>query len=41
MTKTLGEPNAPEWYTGALVLIAWGLVAAAIGSVLTKRRDIT
>lgn len=41
MTKAQSEPGAPEWYVGALVLIAWGLLAAAIGSVLTKRRDIT
>jgi ABC-type transport system involved in multi-copper enzyme maturation permease subunit len=33
--------NAPPWYVGALVLLAWGAVAATIGTLITKSRDIT
>jgi len=29
------------WWAGALVLLAWGLVAAALGSASTLRRDVT
>ena len=29
------------WWAGALVLLAWGLVTAALGSMITLRRDVT
>jgi hypothetical protein len=34
-------PGAPAWYTGAAILLGYGLVAAGVGSLLTRRRDIT
>lgn len=30
-----------SWWAGALVLLAWGACTAALGSVLTLRRDVT
>lgn len=29
------------WWAGGLVLLAWGVVAAVLGSLLTLRRDVT
>ncbi len=34
-------PNTLEWWAGALVLIAYAAVLAAIGSWLTSRRDVS
>jgi len=34
-------PEAPEWWVGALTLLAYGAVAAALGTLITKRRDIS
>jgi ABC-type transport system involved in multi-copper enzyme maturation permease subunit len=35
------DSAAPAWYVGALVLLAWGVVASTIGTLITKSRDIT
>lgn len=35
------SPTAPEWWGGALVLLAYGVVAAVIGTLITRKRDIT
>jgi ABC-2 type transport system permease protein len=34
-------PEAPPWWAGALTLLAYGVVTAAIGTLITKRRDIS
>jgi ABC-type transport system involved in multi-copper enzyme maturation permease subunit len=31
----------PPWWAGALVLLAYGVLAGAVGTVLTRRRDIS
>jgi ABC-type transport system involved in multi-copper enzyme maturation permease subunit len=41
MTSAERLPGAPAWYTGAAILLAYGLVAAGVGSLITRRRDIT
>ena len=41
MTSAERLPGAPAWYTGAAILLGYGLVAAGVGSLLTRRRDIT
>jgi ABC-type transport system involved in multi-copper enzyme maturation permease subunit len=41
MTSAERVPGAPAWYTGAAILLGYGLVAAGVGSLLTRRRDIT
>lgn len=33
--------DAPPWWGGALTLLAYGAVAAAIGTLITRRRDIS
>lgn len=33
--------DAPQWWGGALTLLAYGLVAAGLGSLITTRRDIS
>ena len=35
------EQQLLPWWGGALVLVAYGLVFAALGALLTTRRDIT
>jgi ABC-type transport system involved in multi-copper enzyme maturation permease subunit len=35
------EQTLLPWWGGALVLLAYGVVFAAVGSVLTTRRDVT
>jgi hypothetical protein len=41
--QVTGSPNAEllSWWAGALVLVAYAVVLAGIGSVLTVRRDVT
>lgn len=34
-------PGTPPQWLGAVILIAWGVVAGVIGTMLTRRRDIT
>jgi hypothetical protein len=34
-------PGNPQWWLGALVLIAYALVTGAVGVLLTRRRDIS
>ncbi len=34
-------PQSAAWWVGALVMIAWSLVAGGVGIVLTRRRDIS
>jgi ABC-type transport system involved in multi-copper enzyme maturation permease subunit len=41
MTSAERLPDAPAWYVGAAILLAYGLVAAGLGSLITRRRDIT
>jgi len=31
----------PPWWVGGLVLLAYGVLAGAVGTVLTRRRDIS
>ena len=38
LTRTL---LGPPWWVGAIVLLGYGVLAAAIGAVLTRRRDIS
>lgn len=33
-------PDAPAWWGGMLILLAYGAVAVGLGTVFTKRRDI-
>ncbi len=33
-------PDAPPWWGGTLILLAYGAVAVGLGTVFTKRRDI-
>ncbi|GIF98247.1 ABC transporter permease subunit [Catellatospora citrea] len=33
-------PQAAQWWVGVLVMVGWSLVAATIGIVLNRRRDI-
>jgi hypothetical protein len=37
----VGGVEVLSWWAGALVLLAWGLATAALGSMLTLRRDVT
>jgi ABC-2 type transport system permease protein len=34
-------PGSPQWWVGALVLIGYGLVFGAAGTLITRRRDIS
>jgi hypothetical protein len=34
-------PGNPQWWLGALVLVAYALVTGAVGVLLTRRRDIS
>lgn len=34
-------PDAPAWWGGTLILLAYGAVAAVLGSAITVRRDIS
>jgi ABC-2 type transport system permease protein len=34
-------PNSPEWWVGALVLAGYGIVFGVIGTLLTRKRDIS
>jgi ABC-type transport system involved in multi-copper enzyme maturation permease subunit len=34
-------PGAPAWWVGALVLIGYGVLLGGIGTLLTRRRDIS
>jgi hypothetical protein len=36
-----GHTELLAWWAGALVLLAWGVGLAALGSLLTLRRDVT
>lgn len=36
-----GIETGPSWWVGALVLVAYGLVAGVIGTVITRKRDIS
>ena len=40
MTATLGDTQLLDAWQGALVLLGYGLVAAALGTVLAVRRDV-
>jgi ABC-2 type transport system permease protein len=37
----LGPVTGPPWWVGALVLIGYGLVAGVIGTLITRKRDIS
>ena len=41
MTTATRIPHAPAWYVGALILLAYGVVAGGVGSLVMRRRDIT
>ncbi|HEV7823703.1 MAG TPA: ABC transporter permease [Mycobacteriales bacterium] len=41
MTSATRLPDAPPWYVGAAILLAYGLVTAGVGAAITRRRDIT
>jgi ABC-2 type transport system permease protein len=41
MTTATRIPDAPAWYVGALILLAYGVLAGGIGSLIMRRRDIT
>lgn len=34
-------PDAPVWWVGALVLIGWAVALGVIGTLLTRRRDVS
>jgi ABC-type transport system involved in multi-copper enzyme maturation permease subunit len=34
-------PGAPAWWTGALVLVGFGLLFGVVGTLITRRRDIS
>jgi ABC-2 type transport system permease protein len=36
-----GPIYLPEWWVGALVLVGYGLLAGAIGTLITRKRDIS
>lgn len=36
-----GPIYGPEWWTGALILLAYGVGAAVIGTLITRKRDIS
>lgn len=38
---TVRSDELLTWWAGALVLLAWGLVTASLGSMITLRRDVT
>lgn len=40
MVSTTDLPGTPPWWAGALTLLAYGAVAAALGTLLTTKRDI-
>jgi ABC-2 type transport system permease protein len=39
--RLFGNSNAPPWWVGMLVLLGYGLVAGGIGTLITRRRDIS
>lgn len=41
MTSATRLEGAPPWWGGALILLAYGVVAAVLGTAITIRRDIT
>jgi ABC-2 type transport system permease protein len=41
MTTLSKAPDAPHWYTAAAIMIGYGLLAAGIGGLITRRRDVT
>ena len=41
MVSTTEIPGIPPWWQGALALLAYGVVAAGIGTAVTTRRDIS
>ncbi len=34
-------PGSPQWWVGALVLVAYGVVLGVVGTLITRKRDIT
>jgi ABC-type transport system involved in multi-copper enzyme maturation permease subunit len=41
MTSAVKLPDQPYWYAGAAILLAYGVVAGGLGSLLMRKRDIT
>jgi ABC-2 type transport system permease protein len=41
MVSGASLPNQPPYWVGALVLLGWALVTGAIGTIITRRRDIS
>lgn len=41
MVSGTSLPNQPPYWVGALVLVAWAVVTGAIGTMITRRRDIS
>lgn len=41
MTTLSKAPDAPHWYTAAAIMVGYGLLAAGIGGLITRRRDVT
>jgi ABC-type transport system involved in multi-copper enzyme maturation permease subunit len=40
MVSPIQLPGVPPWWAGALALLGYGTVAAAVGTLITTRRDI-
>lgn len=40
-TRVIDEILLPPWWVGALVLIGYGVVAGVIGTLITRKRDIS
>ncbi len=36
-----GIPGSPEWWVGALVLLGYAVVAGVVGTLITRKRDIS
>ena len=34
-------PNTPDWWVGAIVLVAYAVVTGTVGVMITRRRDIS
>ncbi len=39
--QQLGPITGPPWWVGAVVLIGYGVVAGLIGTLITRKRDIS
>jgi hypothetical protein len=34
-------PQSPVWWVGALVLVGYGVLFGAVGTLITRKRDIS